>query len=237
MLSDNGTNFVRANRELKETHAALNHDQIQRSLIPAGVDWKFNPPGASHFGGIWERMICTIRRVLKSVLHQQQLDDDGLHTVLCEGEAKVNDRPIPQLSEDPNDLEPLTPNHILLLKGKPALPLGLFVKQDLYAKRRWRQVQYISDLFWTRWVQEHLPLLQERQKWNREKRNVVPGDIVIVMDLAAPRGSWLLGRVVETFPDKNEFVRSVRLKTKFYTVVRPVTKLCLLNAAQDICSI
>ena len=82
MLSDNGTNFVGANRELKEAHAALNHDQIQRSLIPAGVDWKFNPPGASHFGGIWERMIRTIRCALKSVLHQQQLDDDGLHTVL-----------------------------------------------------------------------------------------------------------------------------------------------------------
>lgn len=62
-------------------------------------------------------MIRSIWRVLKSVLHQQQLDDDSLHTILCEVEAILNDRPITQLSEDPNDLEPLTPNHILLLKG------------------------------------------------------------------------------------------------------------------------
>lgn len=234
MLSDNGTNLVGANRELKEALAALKHSQIQRALIPAGVDWKFNPPGASHFGGVWERMIRSVRRVLKSVLLQQQLDDDSLHTILCEVEAILNDRPITQLSEDPNDLEPLTPNHILLLKGKPALPPGLFVKQDLYAKRRWRQVQFIADLFWKRWVQEYLALLQKRQKWNRKKRNLVPGDIVIVMDSTAPRGSWLLGRVIETFPDKHGVVRSVHLKTKVNVLERPVTKLCLLNAAENV---
>ena len=231
LLSDNGTNFVGASRELKEALAALDHDHIQRVLRSAGVDWKFNPPGASHYGGTWERMIRSIRRVLKSVLHQQQLDDDSLYTVLCEVEAILNDRPITQLSEDPNDLEPLTPNHILLLKGKPALPPGLFEKGDLYTKRRWRQVQYIADLFWKRWVREYLPLLQERQKWNREKRSLVTGDIVIVMDSTAPRGSWLLGRVTETFPDKHGVVRSVRLKTKSSVVERPVTKLCLVSAA------
>lgn len=170
LLSDNGTNFIGASRELKEALAALDHDHIQRSLRTTGMDWKFNPPGASHYGGTWERMIRSIRRVLKSVLHQQQLDDDSLHTVLCEVEAILNDRPITQLSEDPYDLEPLTPNHIRLLKGMPALPPRLFEKGDLYTKRRWRQVQYISDLFWKRWVREHLPLLQERQKWNRKKK-------------------------------------------------------------------
>lgn len=61
----------------------------------------------------------------------------------------------------------------------------------------------------------------------------MPGDIVIVMDSTAPRGSWLLGRV-ETFPDKHGVVRSVRLKTKVNVLERPVTKLCLLNAAEDV---
>ena len=79
-------------------------------------------------------MICIFRHVLNSVLHQQTLDDDGLHTVMCEVEAILNDRPITQLSDDPNDMEALTPNHLLLLKGKPALSPGLFKSSDMYVK-------------------------------------------------------------------------------------------------------
>ncbi len=38
LLSDNGTNFVGASRELKEALAALDHDHIQRALRTTGVD-------------------------------------------------------------------------------------------------------------------------------------------------------------------------------------------------------
>lgn len=197
--------------------------------MPAGVEWSFNPPAGSHHGGVWERLIRTVRRVLSSVLHQQMLDDDGLHTVMCEVESILNDRPITKLFDDPNDLEPLTPNHVLLLKGKPALPPGLFEPSDMYVKRRWRQIQYISDLFWKRWVREYLPLLQERQKWNQKKRSLVAGDVVVIMDPSAPRGSWPLGKVLEVFPDKSGLVRSVNLQTKNNVIKRPITKLCLLQ--------
>lgn len=146
--SDNGTNFVGADRELREALESLKHTQIADALRHIGIKWSFNPPGASHHGGIWERIIRMIRKILRSVLQQQQLDDDGLNTVLCEIEAILNDRPITKLSDDPNDLEPLTPNHILLMKGKPSLPPGIFDPQDMYLKRRWKQAQYISDLFW-----------------------------------------------------------------------------------------
>ena len=226
--SDNGTNFIGAERELREALASLNHGQIQGALRKDGVNWCFNVPAGSHHGGVWERVIRIVRRILSSVLQQQRLDDDGLQTVMCEAEAILNDRPITKLSDDPNDLEPLTPNHILLLKGKPSLPPGLFEPHDLNVKRRWRQVQYISDLFWKRWVREYLPLLQERQKWNQEKKNLKPGDIVVIMDTTAPRGSWPLGKVLEAFRDKRGLVRSVRLQTKSSVIERPVTRLCLL---------
>lgn len=212
--SDNGTNFIGAERELREAVGELNHERIQGALISAGVKWSFNPPAGSHHGGVWECMIRMVRRVLNSVLHQQTLDDDGLHTVMCEVEAILNDRPITQLSDDPNDLEALTPNHLLLLKGKPALPPGLFKPADRYVKRGWRQAQYISDLFWKRWIREYLPLLQERQKWNQKKQSLAVGDVVVIMDPTAPRGSWLLGKVLEIFPDAKGMVRSVQLQTK-----------------------
>ncbi|KAF7652047.1 hypothetical protein LDENG_00102260 [Lucifuga dentata] len=126
--------------------------------------------------------------------------------MFCEVEAILND--------DPNDLEALTPNHILLLKGKPIFPPGLFQPRDLYIRKRWKQVQYIAELFWKRWISEYLLMLQERQKWTRPRRNLTPGDVVITADAVAPRGSWMMGRVLSTTSDPRGLVCSVCLQTK-----------------------
>ena len=202
--------------------------KIERALQQKGVKWTFNPPAAAHHGGIWERLIRLLKRILLSVTKQQTLDDESLHTVMCEVEAILNSRPLTAVSSDPNDLEPLTPNHLLLLKKQPILPPGVFKADDVYAKRRWRQVQYLSDLFWTRWIKEYLPLMNVRQKWNRIRRNFEKGDIVIIADTNAPRGSWMLARVLEVMPDSRGLVRSVRLQTKTSVLDRPISKICLL---------
>lgn len=191
----------------------------------------FNPPSGSHHGGIWERQIRTIRRVLCAILRQQTLDEEGLQTLLCEVEAIINDRPITKASNDPNDLEPLTPNHLLLLNTKPFIPPGVFSPEDCYPKRRWRQVQYMADLFWKRWTKEYLPELQERQKWAQKRRNFVLGDIVLIIDDTAPRNSWILGRVIQTISDSKGLVRQVEVRTQTTTLRRPITKLCLLLEA------
>lgn len=192
------------------------------------IQWTFNTPSASHHGGAWESMIRLIRKVLCSVLHQQTLTDEALHTVLCEAEVILNDRPITKISDDPNDLEPLTPNHLLTLKRKPTLPPGVFEQHDIYVRRRWKQSQYISDLFWKRWAKEYLSNLQERQKWNQLNRNVKIGDVVLIADSSAPRNSWMIGKIINVFPDKGGVVRSVELKTATSTIKRPITKLCML---------
>ncbi len=63
-------------------------------------------------------------------------------------------------------------------------------------------------------TQEYLPLLQMRQKWTRVKRNFQQGDVVLVADATAPRGSWMLARVTEALPDSKGLVRAVRLQTQ-----------------------
>lgn len=229
--SDNGTNFFGAKKELRQALDALNLFQIEKTFVQEGVKWSFNTPAASHQGGVWERLIRSVRSVLTSVVGQQTLDEEGLQTLFCEIEATLNDRPITKVSEDPN--EALTPNHILLLKGKPILPPGLFEKSDLYIKRRWRQVQYIAELFWKRWTSEYLLVMQERQKWTRQRRSFSPGDIVIIADATAPRGSWMMGRVLSTIADSKGLVRSVKVQTKTSVLDRPITKLCLLREANE----
>ena len=233
LRSDNGTNFIGANKELKQSLAALNNAKIQDALIQDGIKWSFNTPSASHQGGVWERLIRSVRSILTSVLGQQILDDEGLQTLFCEVEAILNDRPLTKVSDDPNDLEALTPNHILLLKGKPIFPPGLFEKSDLYIRRKWKQVQYIAGLFWKRWTAEYLLVMQERQRWAAPRRNFSPGDIVIVADPTAPRGSWKMGRVLSTKSDSKGLVRSVCIQTKTSVLERPVTKICLLVEATE----
>lgn len=230
--SDNGTNFVSSNRELKEALQELNQERIEKTLLQEGIKWTFNPPHGAHHGGVWERLIQQVKRILFSVLRQQTLDDDILQTAMCEAEAILNDRPITPSSDDPNDIEALTPNHIIQLKGKPILPPGLFRKEDLYIRRRWRQAQYITDLFWKRWMREYLLMMQQRQKWHKPRRNFTVGDLVLVVDDVSPRNSWLKGRITETMTDSKGQVRRVRLKTKTSVLERPVTKLCLLLEAE-----
>lgn len=89
----------------------------------------------------------------------------------------------------------------------------------------------MSDLFWKSWTREYLSLLQKRQKWNHPSRNFIPGDLVLIIDESAPRGSWLMGRIVKTTEDENGVVHKVRVKTKTNELERPITKLGLLQEA------
>ncbi len=139
--SDNGANFVGAERELREAIAGWNHIQINDMLLQKGIRWIFNPPAGSHHGGLWERSIRSVRKVLNSILKTQTLDEDHLHTVFCGAKAIINNRPITKASTDTSDLEALSPNHLLILKCKPLLSTGVFQKEDIYARRRWKQVQ------------------------------------------------------------------------------------------------
>ena len=52
---------------------------------------------------------------MRAITKEQLLDDECLNTLMCEVEAIVNGQPLTKLSDDPRDLKPLTPNHLLLL--------------------------------------------------------------------------------------------------------------------------
>ena len=233
IVSDNGTNFIGGERELREAIQAWNNEQINDFLLQKGISWSFNPPGASHHGATWERLIRSIRKHLKSVCNEQILTDESLSTLMCEIESILNSRPLTTVSNDPYDLEPLTPNHLLLLKPNGSLPPGVFDKRDSYSRKQWRQVQYLANVFWSRWIKEYLPTLQRRQKWTRPARNLTVNDVVLVHDKGLPRNTWLLGRIVEVYPDPSGFVRTVKLQTKQSYITRPITKLTLLHAAES----
>ncbi|KAK3702063.1 hypothetical protein QZH41_004213 [Actinostola sp. cb2023] len=122
--SDNGTNFVGAQAELRQAIKEMDHGQIRDKLRKQEIDWIFNPPAASHMGGVWERQIQTTRKVLAGLLqeHGNRLDDESLRTLMCEVEAVINSRPLTFISNDIDDLEPLTPSHLLTTKSAVIVP-------------------------------------------------------------------------------------------------------------------
>ena len=220
---DNGTNFVGAEKELRKELENLNQRRIHETMLKHNIEWRFNPPCASHFGGAWERQIRSIRKVLNALLTEHVLDDEGLHTLLCEVESVLNSRPLTAVSSDSRDSEPLTPNHLLLLRGGH-LPPGVFT-DDHEPTRRWRKIQCLAERFWIRWRREYLPLLQKRQKWNIRQKNLGPGDIVLMIDEALPRGQWPLAKVVDAVKDRRGLVRQVLVRRGTSVLRRPVCKL------------
>ena len=231
ICSDNGTNFVGGERELRAAVEMWNQQKIANVLIQKGISWKFNLATASHMGGIWERVIRSVRKVMRSLLKNQVVTGEVLRTLMTEVERVLNSRPLTPSGDDPHDLSALTPNYLLLLRENVNLPPGLFTKEDQYTKRRWRQVQYLANTFWKRWIAEYLLTLQERQRWLKPRRNFCVGDVVLVVDERLQRGQWPLGRVTDTFKGKDGLVRSVMVKTKGNVELqRPIAKLCFLEA-------
>ena len=178
-----------------------------------------------------DSFLHALRRFVAGILLEngKQLDEESFHTILCEVEAIVNSRLLTFPSSDPDDLTPISPSNILTVKTKIILPPpGVFEREDLYARRRWRRVQYLANLFWSRWKKEYLLSLQQRQKWTTTKRNVAVGDVVLLEDENLPRNVWSMGRVTVTKPDAAGYVRSVVLRTSNAELHRPISKLVVL---------
>ena len=225
--SDNGTNFVGGNRELKEALKEFKKSAVKK-LCNQGISWTFNPPGASHMGGVWERQVRSVRRILAKMTKDTTFTDEGLSTLMCTIESIINNRPLTTVSTDPDDLGPLTPNHLLLLRSAESIP-GKYDANDCYTRKRWRHIQYLADMFWSRWLKEYLPTLQSRTKWTKEERNLAVGDIVLIADSNVPRNTWNLGKIEKVHHSSDHKVRSAELRTKNGICTHPITKLYLLE--------
>ena len=160
--SNQGSNFIKADKELKEAIKEWNQHKINNFCRQKKIEWIFNPPSASHMGGAWELMIRSVRQILKAILKEQLVSDEVLSTVMSEAVNILNSRPLTRNSDSALDEQPLTPNHLLHLRPCPDLPQGIFDQDDLSCRRAWRQAQYLANLFWLRWTREYLPNLLRR---------------------------------------------------------------------------
>ena len=233
VCSDNGTNLKAGEKEIRQALDRWNQSEIGSKMAARHVSWIFNPPSAPHFGGVWERLVQSAKRALRATLTNRTVTDEILVTAAAEAENAINSRPLTYVSVDPEDPEPLTPNHFLIGTSNPTRPLDHPEMRDPPLRKRLVYSQMLADLFWRRWMDEYVPFLIERRKWLKDRRNVKEGDIVLVVDRNTPRGEWPVGRILRPNPSPDGRVRTALVKTRSGEYLRPVAKLCLLEETEE----
>ena len=111
------------------------------------IKWIFNPPASPWVGGVWESLVKSVKKTLKAIVKDRTFTEDCLHTFLCKVEVILNSRPLTAISDDINDLEPLTPNHLLTGASQINYNPGVFHSNDVKLRKKWRSVQAAPNMF------------------------------------------------------------------------------------------
>lgn len=226
MYSDNGTNFVGADRVLREGLSDLHqvfNDEFFTEINEMEIQWHRICAAWPSAGGLWERAVRSLKHHLRRVVGEQKLTYEEFTTLLAQLEGCLNSRPLCAITEDPNDLDYLTPAHFL--SSGPVLTI---IDTENDQRTRWHMTQKIFQDIWKRWKAEYLCELSTRSKWKQPQPNIEVDDVVVIHDNNIPAGKWPLGRVTNVHPGSDGKVRVVTLKTKSGSIKRPVVKLSVL---------
>ena len=205
--SDNGTNFVGANRKLKEMYEFLSQQEVGCLLTDVctslGIEWKFIPKHSPHFGGLWEAAVKSAKTHLRRIVGEVKLTYEELSTVLAQIEACLNSRPLVSVNTPNEDgIQVLTPGHFLI--GRPLCssshcPVSLL--------KRWDLRQNLIRHFWRRWSDEYITSLNKFNKWHYPTRNLRVGDVVVLQEYTLGPTKWPLARVTQVHCGRDGLVR------------------------------
>ena len=114
VYSDNGSNFVGAERILKDSFLKNQDIDIINFLRQHGITWNFKTPLGRHQANVWERMIRTGRKVFLAIKPKVTLADGELQTFLTKILSVGNSRPLTDVILEPgHSYHPITPNHFI----------------------------------------------------------------------------------------------------------------------------
>lgn len=227
IYSDCGITFVGVDSQLRAFLGPAGREvhQIVERLADTGVRWRFNPPAALHFGDLWEAAVKAVKHHLRRVIGESKFTFEEMTTFLAEVEACLNSRSLQAMSDDPEDLEALTPGHFLIGAPLDAMPEpSLF---DVPASRlsRWRLLQSMRDHWWRRWSLEYVQSLIPRPKWWRAIRDLRESQLCLIRSESMPPSRWPLARIVRLYRGGNGQVRVMEVRTPGSTFTRPVVKI------------
>lgn len=219
IYSDNGTNLVGTSNAFR----LVNWEKVQEISTIKKIQWKFNPPSAPWWGGFWERLIGSLKRILRRVIGNACLKLEEISTVLCEAESLINSRPLTYVSEDPSDLKVLSPSMFL----NEIEEFGTADFDEIDAKKMKNRFAYrlrLREDLRKRFRNEYLGQLREYYKV-KKSQPLKEGDVVLVGDSNSKRQSWPLARILKLYPGKDGTVRLAQVQTTSGTFLRPLQRL------------
>ena len=213
--SDNGSQLVAANKELREITKKWNLSEIFNYGVKQGLIWSFNKSANAPFqNGCSEALIRLVKRGILISVGNNILSYSELLSAFYEIANLLNERPIG--IKPGNDLSLgsyLCPNDLILGRNNIRVPHGIFDDSDNIVKR-YQFINQVVSSFWKKWQRDFFPTLIIRQKWHVKRRNVRVGDIVLVQDKDAFKGVWKLAQVAKTVYGSDDMVRNVSLRYK-----------------------
>ncbi|XP_035908310.1 uncharacterized protein LOC118517310 [Anopheles stephensi] len=233
--SDNATTFKGAAHELHRIYRMLKIDEGDRRAIfdwcaENELVWKFIPPRAPHFGGLWEAAVKSAKRHLLKTIGVRSVTQENMLTLLAQVELCLNSRPLIPISDEPTDLEALTPGHFLIGSSMQAVPQVDLSKISPNRLKEYQLVQRQMQEIWARWYPEYLQQLQARAKHaNNTPVKLEVNQLVIVKEDNTPPAVWPKGRITALHPGKDGVVRVVTLRVGTgKEIVRAVSRIALL---------
>lgn len=235
---DKGTNFQGASNELPRLFldAQMNESKEIASLFAAdGIRFHFNPPSAPSWGGQWESFVKLTKHHLRRMNTSIKLTFEEMSTLLAQIEACLNSRPLCAITTDINDLEPLTPGHLLIGAPLNLIPEPSLITLNDNTLDRFQAIQRGLQIFWRRFYEEYLHAQHPRKKWYKANEDIKIGDLVVIIDENLPPAKWMMARIISIHPGADGLVRMVTAKTQHSVIQRPIVKLCKLpiNAAPE----
>lgn len=229
VYSDNGTTFQGAYKESQTTfRITVNDTDLGNIIANDRTTWHFIPPGAPHFGGLWEAGVKSAKHHLKRVLGTHTLTYEEFNTLMTQIEGCLNSRPMGPALTDPCEFTALTPGHFVIRAPLLSIPELSLLNLNENRLSRWQLVQQMVEHFWKRWFVEYFHSLQLRTKWTKAQDNIAVGDLVLIRNNALPPVKWMLGRIIATHPGPDSHVRVVSIRTAHGELKRPITQVCLL---------
>ncbi|XP_052755355.1 uncharacterized protein LOC128201692 [Galleria mellonella] len=232
IMSDNGRNFVGAEKELYSSIYDKSKE-IKDFSSNNNIKFSFIPPYAPHFGGCWELGVKLCKHYLRRVVGNSNLTYEELSKVLAQIEAILNSRPLTPLSTDPNDLQALTPAHFLIGRPLTAPATRDVTDKPTHRLLRYDVIEQMRQHFWRRWAKEYVSELQSRSKWKTNQSEVELNKLVLIKDDNLPPLQWKLGRIIRIYPGTDGISRVADLLTSSGTTRRAFSKICPLPVEAD----
>lgn len=238
IYSDNGRNFVAVSKFLCSLQ---DYPEVLTFLVDRKIAWYFNVPHAPWQGGVFERMIQTVKSCLHKALHFRTVSARELTTILTEVETIVNNRPMTYLDSELFSGEALTPSHLLYgrkLRLYPNvvvddIPFAVEANIDVLLKYH-NTLSSIIKKFVRLWETEYLQSLREKHYNVRELAVRIPKtNEVVIVKVKDDRKSWELGKIVEVVEGRDGKVREVKVRHNGVISRMTVDKLIPLEVSDN----